>query len=406
MKISDVVFRNDLYPRIKPNQELINRYSLSVDYLPPIKVNQNSILIDGFHRWKAHELAGMKEIKSEIIETKSEQEIKKLAYQYNSNHGLQLSNDEKKRFAVEMAASMSIEELSSVLSVSKRTIGQWTEARRKDLEEERNRLIIDLYLKAENTQESIAGRLNIPQRTISHVIEIFSKNGNLAEIAKNFTPYLYTIWTQNKQDKETSHFGAFPNIYIENLLYYHTEPFDIVFDPFAGSGTTVDVCQKWYRRYYCSDLVVKPGREQDIKQHDITSDLPDDLPKPDLVFLDPPYWKQAQGKYTSEKTDLSNMTIQEFNNAMRNLLNALTKRKVNRIAIVIQPTHYSNGFMLQDHIFDFHLMMQKNYEIEARYILPYSSQQYNAQMVEKAKEKKQCLVLHRDLVVWKNKEEK
>jgi DNA-binding CsgD family transcriptional regulator len=104
-------------------------------------------------------------------------------------------------------------DIAKEVGVSERTVRQWTEVRRKDLEEERNRLIIDLYLKAENTQESIAERLNITQPTVTNIIGNFIKNGNLAEIYKNFTPYLYTIWTQNKQDKETSHFGAFPNIY-------------------------------------------------------------------------------------------------------------------------------------------------------------------------------------------------
>ncbi|MDI6728456.1 MAG: helix-turn-helix domain-containing protein [Thermodesulfovibrionales bacterium] len=70
----------------------------------------------------------------------------------------------------------------SAVSVSERTIRQWTESRRKDLEEERNRLILDLYLKAENTQEVIAERLNVGEATVNRTIENFLQNGNLAKM--------------------------------------------------------------------------------------------------------------------------------------------------------------------------------------------------------------------------------
>ncbi len=59
------------------------------------KINQNNILIDGFHRLKAHQLLDVEGIEAEVVETKSEFELKKLSYQPNSNHGLQLSNEEK-----------------------------------------------------------------------------------------------------------------------------------------------------------------------------------------------------------------------------------------------------------------------------------------------------------------------
>jgi ParB-like chromosome segregation protein Spo0J len=99
IKTTDLVFRDDLYPRLEPNQAQIQKYSDSIEFLPAIKINQNNILIDGFHRWKAHQLAGVEEISYEVIETESEKELKKLAYQLNSNHGLQLSNDEKRIYA-------------------------------------------------------------------------------------------------------------------------------------------------------------------------------------------------------------------------------------------------------------------------------------------------------------------
>ena len=88
---------------------------------------------------------------------------------------------------------------------------------------------------------------------------------------------------------------------------------------------------------------------------------------------------------------------------MENLLKELTGRNIERIAIVIQPTQYSNQFKWTDHVFDFHKMLPK-YEIEMRYILPYSTEQYTPQIVNAAKDKNKCLGLNRDLVIWKIKQ--
>jgi len=423
VKISEIVYRKDLYPRFEPCQKTIQKYANSIEHLPPIKVNQNKILIDGFHRWKAHALSNLKEIHADVIETESEAELKKRAYQLNANHGLQLSAEEKRKYAQEMIGNTSIKELSIILSVSEKTINRWTKTQIKAIKEEQDRKILELYLHAWNTQEAVSEAVGVPRSTIANYFVHFgqmsemdktsendeSQSGVKREISKRlkdfdskFSRYLYNIWNQNKQDVAIdSHFGAFPEIYLENLLYYHTNILDIVFDPFAGSGSTVDVCKRMVRRYFCSDLNVKPGRENDILQHDITKGMPESLPKPKLAFLDPPYWRQAEKKYSDEKTDLGNMTdINDFNNAMESLLKALYDKKAEQIAIVIQPTQYKNNWNFTDHIFDFNSMLSSKYRIKMRYILPYSTQQYNAQMVEKAKETNECLVINRDLVVW------
>ena len=393
---TEIAFREDLYPRFEPNQVQIQKYSESIEFLPPIKINQNNILIDGFHRWKAHLIAGIQEIPFEVIETDSEKELKMLAYKMNSHHGLQLKSDEKKRFAVEMIEEQSMDEIAIILSVSVATITGWTKDKRDALKEQRDIDIVNMYLKAENTMESIAKEFNVTQPLIQNII----KNNKTVNNYNLLNPLLYNIWNTPKQDNDRKHFGAFPEIFMENLLYYHTKPLDIIYDPFGGGGTTADICKRMFRRYYVSDRKVVPGREKDIKQWDIKNGLPDDLQKPKLAFLDPPYWKQAEGKYSDDNEDLGNMNIEQFNNSMGYLLSELTKRKVERIAIVIQPTQYKNNFEWIDHVFDFDRMLNK-YEIEIRYILPYSSQQYNAQMVDRAKEEKKCLALHRDLIIWR-----
>jgi len=52
--LSQIVYREDLYPRIKSDPATVQRYAENLDVLPPIEVNQHNILIDGWHRWTAH----------------------------------------------------------------------------------------------------------------------------------------------------------------------------------------------------------------------------------------------------------------------------------------------------------------------------------------------------------------
>lgn len=398
MNIKDIKFRPDLYPRFETSQDTIKKYSDNIEVLPPITVNQNNILIDGFHRWKAHEMAGKTEIKSEIVNTESEAKLKQLAYKYNSHHGLQLTSKEKKHFAIEMIELMPVEEIANIISVADRTVRDWTVNRRKDLEERRNDLILEMYLHGNETERTVSDKFELSRKEINIILGSF---GRFAKTTQN--PFLYNTWNTQKGN-DTEHFGSFPLIFMENLLHYHTKPMDLVFDPFAGNGTTIDACKEMTRRFYCSDLEVKPGREKDIYLHDITTGLPEDLKKPDLAFLDPPYWKQSKGKYIEHKNQLGNMHIlEDFNNAMKGLLDELRKRMVNRIAIIIQPTQYANDFVFIDHVFNFHVILSKWYEIEMRYILPYSTEQYHPQNIIKAKEENKCLVLNRDLIIWKVK---
>lgn len=61
---------------------------------------------------------------------------------------------------------------------------------------------------------------------------------------------------------------------MDNLLYFYTNPFDIVIDPFAGGGGTIDVCKKRLRRYWVADRKPIVEREQEIRKADSADGLP------------------------------------------------------------------------------------------------------------------------------------
>ena len=223
--------------------------------------------------------------------------------------------------------------------------------------------------------------------------------------AADFDTPIYNVWKQQEKTNGASHFGNSEVRWLDNLLYLYTEPFDMVVDPFAGGGSTIDLCKKRFRRYYVSDRKPIVEREKEIREHDITEGLPKPPQWKDvkLVYLDPPYWKQAEGQYSNDPTDLANMPLDEFNKTLAGIINSFAKKLTDAyIALIIQPTQWNApDRQFTDHVGD--MLRAVKLPVDMRYSVPYESQQCNAQMVEWAKDNRRCLVLTRELIVWRVK---
>lgn len=404
IKTSEVLIVNDLYPRSQLDTKRIQEYSENIEVLPPIELNQNNVLIDGAHRLSAFKHANVSEIPFTVTHTNSEAELFLLALKRNAIHGLQLSMVDKKRHAIKLCGAAPDDEIIKSLSIGARTYRDWTKDKRSQLKDERDDHILNLYLQCW-TQQQIADELDITQQSISNVIDNFTNNGEIAKIGKDFKPFIYNIWNIPKQDNETSHFGAFPQAFMENLLYYYTQPFDVVIDPFGGSGTTIDMCKKWYRRYFVSDI--KPTEislQKGMREHDILNGIPKEAPKANFVFIDPPYWKQAENKYTELKNDFGNMALPDFYTHIEVLFKNVHDRLIENghVAFVIQNTQWLNDDKhVEPHS---HKLWNMAEGIGFKFVnlvhLPYSTQQYNAQQVEYAKEHNLILELNRELVIF------
>lgn len=404
-KVLDIKKIDKLYPRSEQDTKTIAKYAENLDVLPPIEINQNNILIDGAHRLSAYKHCKKEEIPCIVTQTDTDEDLYLLALQRNASHGLQLSMEDKQRIAVKLCGSVDDNVIIKTLSVSRAIYFKWTQHKKEQLDMERDAKVIDLWLKC-YTQEKITEITGVPQQTVSDTIKKFTEKSKNGQIGKDFQPQIYNIWNFAKNNNETKHFGNVPCEIVENLLYAYTKPFDVVFDPFGGGGITIDACKKWYRRYYVSDIAPSEiALQKGMRTHDITTGLPGDLPKPNLVFLDPPYWRQAKGQYTDKPTDLSNMELAEFYKQFETIFKAL-KPKISDngyLAFIIQSTQWLNdNKKVEPHSHKIWNIAEKTgFEFESLIHVPYSTEQYNAQQVAWVKENKKFLELNRELVVFK-----
>lgn len=420
--VASVVYREDLYPRIQTNPTTVQKYAEDLDVLPPIELNQRNELIDGWHRWTAHKKNGSEKIKARITPTDSDAQVLELAIERNAVHGLQLSQEDKRDMARRIYAATPERErdakkatLARILSVSERTIRDWLGRMDKDAKDARDRRIFEMWM-ACATQEEISSREDLTTQGIGQILKemadvpkLSKSEQALASHAVDFDPPLYNIWKQQEKSSGSRHFGNSEVRWLDNLLYLYTQPFDVVIDPFAGGGSTVDLCKRRFRRYWVSDRKPIVEREKDIRRHDLTEGMPA-LPRwkdVSLVYLDPPYWVQAAGEYSDDPTDLANMPLGDFNEALAGIIKGFAdklktaKREApSYIALLIQPTQWkAPERQYTDHVGD--MLRAIRLPVDMRFSVPYESQQCNAQMVEWAKANKRCLVLTRELVVWR-----
>lgn len=416
IKVSNVVFREDLYPRIETSATTVQKYAEDLEVLPPIVVNQHNELIDGWHRWTAHRKNDVEEISIVVVETTSDADLLEKAITTNASHGLQLSQADKKDMArkiyngtAESSRDTKKKELASILSVSERTVRDWLSRIDKDTKDDRKKRIFEMWL-ACYTVEEIAAATGASKADVSGVCSESADLPNLnkldkanAEHVTDFELPIYNVWKQQSKSEGSSHFGNSETRWVDNLLYLYTNPFDVVVDPFAGGGSTIDICKKRFRRYFVSDRKPIVEREKEIREHDLMNGAlkPPQWKDVKLVYLDPPYWIQAEGQYSNDAEDLGNQSLEDFTANLANIVKQYAAKISNaHIALIIQPTQWkAPDRQFTDHVGD--MLRAVKLPVSMRYSVPYESQQCNAQMVEWAKENKTCLVLSREIVVWK-----
>jgi hypothetical protein len=408
LPIDSIRFVKELYPRLREDDATIQRYRDAIDQLPPIIVARNGILVDGFHRWQAYRLEGYTEIEAENLGNLSDSEIFTESIRRNASHGHQLSRKDKQNLAgklwqafAHLSSAERIAEIAETLAVSERSVQTWTKDARKYEKEQQQAEAWDAWLDCKSTRE-IAGPLGLNHDTVAAWVSEKRNSADFRQAPESRQHF--DVWSFQTADGESSYFGKMPPQIVENLLWFYTESGDIVFDPFAGGGTTIDVAKRMGRRVWVSDR--KPSTPTlPIHRHDITTGWPDAAPKKvNLVLLDPPYWRQAAGKYSNAAEDLGNMPLDDFMDAWHGVVKTCAEHIVDggRLAFIISPTQLEDGTVV-DHAFEmYRTCVDIGLTAVRRIIVPYNTQQATGQQVEWARENKRLLKLYRDLVVFRS----
>ena len=466
LPIDQVQFKKEFYTRTESKSpSKVQEYSKSIEDggFPPILLNHEKFLLDGWHRWMAHKERKLKTIEVEILDT-SEMDIytiRRKAASANCRHGQpqtikeidKLIRDEYRskledldqKGRAELKQEMAIDYSRSIAYVR-----DVTSRIDKDLKTELRETAFNMWM-ACHSQQEIADEVGYSEPAIREFLNLLrnrknattgenavsSENPLLTEtqefegeetqdtnslgtytidrrlllkashIDEHYKAPIYNVWKQQNKSNTVSHFGNSEIIWLDNLLYLYTNPFDIVIDPFAGSGSTIDLCKDRLRRYLVSDR--KPvDIRTDIRNHDVTEGVlsPPTWKDVKLIYLDPLYWKQAENKYSEDPSDLANMDLQSFTQSLAGLVKQYAE-KLKRakatdayIALIIQPTQWKAPDRdYTDHVAD--IIKVVKLPIDIRIQAPYESQQCNAQMVEWAKKNKKVLVLSREIIVWK-----
>ena len=144
-----------------------------------------------------------------------------------------------------------------------------------------------------------------------------------------------TLWDYPSQhygdsvQGDPNYAGATPSYLIWNLLERYTKPNDLVVDPMAGSGTTLDVARDLGRRALAYD--VHPTRK-DIFRVDARKLPPELTGKVDFVFIDPPY--STHIKYSADPRCIGKLDAAEpeYYQAMAQVISEIHR--------ILRPDHY------------------------------------------------------------------
>lgn len=292
------------------------------------------------------------------------------------------------------------EAMLKILVGDPKTIVEWSKPLSNQERLDRNNAIFDHWLAGE-TITQLAKSGNIGHSQVANIIKhsIIAKR-DLTGITE--APPIYNVWNYALCDPRfgQKHPGQIPGQSIINLLLWLTKPFDVVVDPMAGGGTTIDVCRYLLRRYFCYDIDPK---RQEIKQWDIQNGYPPMPYKPDFILLDPPYWRMKREGYASDSASM--LSYQEWLEFMNKLARDSFKalKPNGYLALFIQSfiDEWETGkFILANH--DCVTLFRRiPFEPIMEIALNMPSQIKNFRDVTWAKRNKKLLGLKRDIFVFR-----
>ncbi len=431
--LTDIQVNRHINPRFELDSDYIDEL-MNSDHWPALIVTREMILIDGFHRFEAAKRRGDEEIEAEIMDVDEEGALA-LAAKLNTTHGkrlavLELAERiklliEEKGWPQQRAAeyfNKGQSWISHHVSIAN-NLDTTLMTRVINLDYRSARELAKLPQNKQERAYRLARKMAVQDRRPSPSSRLVAKavkkirdvpatemdpDGDENDQGKRWLK-LTTLWNFGSCDPGFGFQfpGRIPGQIVLNTLYYFTDPNDLVVDPFGGSGTTLDVCRYMNRRCLIYDL--KPARG-DIVQHDISKGFPKEAQGCDLIFLDPPYWRQKRSKYPKKEGSFSDVSLEEFNRKMEKLIWDCyeTLKAGGYVALLIQNTTELGGDLAltrsyyADHVFDGYIsFINAGFTSVQRINVPLTWEQFAGFDVKEAKAKKRLLGVVRDLLIMR-----
>ena len=192
--------------------------------------------------------------------------------------------------------------------------------------------------------------------------------------------------------------GEHPAGIVFNTFFYYTSEDDLIVDPMAGGGVTIDCCRLLNRR----DLVydIQPTRA-DIQFNDILQGYLPEAENCDLIFLDPSYYKKRETDYGKRSISPLNKGeyLQTFEVIARHSLRTI--KPDGYLAFLMEPyidyENSRNSIEVDEYIGRFR---RAGWRVERIFDVLEPTQRYKSYDVERAKKKKQILTIRRELVIF------
>lgn len=335
LPILDVVWDPKIYPRQKWSTSTIDRYAEAIaagDEFPPLVLEQTTNrLLDGKHRLEAYKRAERDQVPVEHHTIPEGLSAKRYAARLSARHGDRMSNADLKALAIEECEAdpkgFDVHAFMKEMGVAESTVYDWVGHILSREKEQRQWSAVRLSMLGW-TQEEIAEKLGIKQPTVSVDIKN-SESGvsNIRSLARdrverhevarrfNLAPTLVEAITLDGQADAArlkklgiktqpydvwqfagchdlmgdAHPGRIPGELVAHVLYFFTKPGDLIVDPMAGSGTTLDACLLMGRKARGYDIDARHKRI-DVEHHDLSEGWPETIGKAALIFWDPPYF--------------------------------------------------------------------------------------------------------------------
>lgn len=214
----------------------------------------------------------------------------------------------------------------------------------------------------------------------------------------NDRPKDYDVWNFSERDPRLGIRapGNIPGQIALNVLIRYSKQGDLVVDPMAGGGSTIDACLVMNRK--CRAYDINPNEERrDIVQRDVlTGSLPERAMNCDLLFIDPPYYNKVK--------EIAGFESREAFNRFLEYLSFLGNDSVKtggHIALILSDYIDYDDPIKSIFTFRAATLFEQHYKTVGHYWCPLSTQQYTASDVVYARDHDRDLQILRECFVFR-----